>query len=86
MSVSLQLQNLFSSLGTGGRPGMGAQIGDTVYGIANAWLLKKEPLIYLILNVGIPIAGNLTRSVPEWLTYGSESLLGLAIGALMFKG
>jgi hypothetical protein len=64
---------------------MVAQVGDTAYGLANAWLIKKEPLIFLILNVGIPVAGNLTRSVPAWLTYGSESLLGLAIGALVFK-
>ncbi len=83
MSMVTQLVRGF--VGTGTKPNLVEQVGALAYGAIDGYLLKKEPLASVLINVLVPVAGNFTSVVPKWLTLAAESQLGLELAVLLMR-
>lgn len=85
ISMSMVTQLVRGFVGTTNKPSLVEQIGSTAYGAIDGYLLKKEPLASILLNVLVPIAGNFTGAIPKWLTLSAESQLGLELAILLMR-
>jgi len=66
----------------------GSEVSDAVlgigYGVANAIVLDKMPIGFLLLNLLVPVASVFGVPIPRSIKVGAYNNLGLVIGLLLF--